>query len=95
LHIKNSYIIPSKIFINYILNFLSKDHDRGQHPLVPQVNPPPEIPEDDEDDDLAAKTESSFSVSLPLQWGHSGFLSASDIETTFSNRLPHFLHLYS
>ena len=68
--------------------------DRDQQPLVPHVKPPEGAPSEDEDD-LAAKTESCFLVFFPPQWGQTCFFDASERETSLSKFRPQSLHLNS
>ncbi len=71
-----------------------RDRDRGQQPFVPHVKPPEGAPSEDEDD-LAAKTESCFLVFFPPQWGQTCFFAASEMETSLSKFRPQSLHLNS
>lgn len=72
-----------------------EDRDRGQQLLVPHVKPPPAGAVNEVAEDLAAKTESCFSVFFLPQWGQACFFDASDMETSCSKLHPQSLHLYS
>ena len=66
------------------------NRDRGQQEPA-QVNPP--LPLDTEvldEEDLVEKQDICFSDSSQPQAGHTCFFEAFDIDTTLSNRWPHF-----